>query len=428
MLISFKVKNFRSIRDSIIVDMKADSRKGRTFELKDNVFKYNGDQYLKSVILYGRNASGKSNILTAFRALEYLVTQSDKLKHQQRIPPYEPYLFDKKFTNQPVEFELIFTQPDSIKYKFEVKYTEYNVVYEALYFYPKGSIAKLYERKNGKFNFGEYYKGEKKTIQNEILDNQLFLSRSAQSNIQYLKEAFLFFSESLFVSTFRDIEYDQTIISILSADMLKDPESMNNIKSLLKAADTNIIDIAINQKEKSEFKFPDNIPENVKKDFIERFRYEIKTKHILFDSGKSVGEESLNLDHESLGTRKLIAIGGLILSALRKGGIIIIDELDKSLHPLLTKMLISLFHSERNNPKNAQLVFATHDISLLSNDLFRRDQIYFVEKEFEGNTVLYKLSDIKGVRKDVPYDKWYVSGRFGAIPVISEIDLQISKQ
>ena len=159
---------------------------------------------------------------------------------------------------------------------------------------------------------------------------------------------------------------------------------------------------------------------------MERFKYEVRTKHQMFDKGKNIGETFLNFEEESLGTKKLLAVGGLIISALGDGSFIVIDELDKSLHPLLTKMLIGLFHSKKNNPFNAQLIFATHDSSLLDNELFRRDQIYFVDKEYEGYTILYRLSDIKGVRRDIPFDKWYLSGRFSAIPVISDLELQFS--
>jgi len=427
MFISLKIKNFRSIRESVMIDMTGINRKSFAEDHPGNVIEFNGDYFLKSLILYGRNASGKSNILKAFTAIGNLVNQSDKLKHEQKIPAYEPYLFDKKYINEPVEFEIIFTDRINIKFKFEVKYTANKIKYESLYFYPKGSIAKLYEREGDEFTFGDYYTGDKKSIQSNLLKNQLFLSKSAQSNIPYLKEAFLFFSQDFFASTIHDSEYDQHLVQILSEDMLKDVEAMENVKCLLKAADTNIVDISVNKKSPSEFKLPNNIPEEIRKNIIERFRYEVKTKHTLFDSDKVIGEESLNIENESLGTRKLLAVSLLILSTLSEGGLIIIDELDKSLHPLLTKMIINLFHSQKNNPFNAQLIFATHDISLLDNDIFRRDQVYFVDKEYQGNSILYRLSDLKGVRKDVPYDKWYLSGRFGAIPVIADVDLQLKR-
>jgi AAA15 family ATPase/GTPase len=157
---------------------------------------------------------------------------------------------------------------------------------------------------------------------------------------------------------------------------------------------------------------------------LDKYKYEVSTSHTLFRNGEEVGQETLDLEDESLGTKKLFAIGALILDTLDDGGIIVIDELDKGLHPLISKLLINLFNSKKNNPNNAQLIFATHDSTLLDLEILRRDQISFVDKEYEGNSVYYKLSDIKGIRKDMPIDKWYLSGRFKAIPVTNEVNLR----
>ena len=144
----------------------------------------------------------------------------------------------------------------------------------------------------------------------------------------------------------------------------------------------------------------------------------------MFNDKKLIGDVKFDLIDESSGTQKLLSIGSVILNALRKGGVIVIDEFDNGLHPLLSKMLIKLFHSRTNNPNNAQLIFATHDSTLLDNNLFRRDQICFVEKEYEGGSIFYKLSDLKSIRKDIPIDKYYLSGRFKATPVTSEVNLE----
>jgi AAA15 family ATPase/GTPase len=423
MVINLKIKNFRSIRNQIIIDFIPTSRL-RHGNHSFNIINKKDVPLLSSLILYGRNAAGKSNVLRAFKALQYLVKNSDKFKHQEKIPPYEPYRFDKKLKNMPVELEIEFIAENNLKYTFSIKYSANKILYEALYFYPKGIGAKLFERKNKDFLYGEYFKGEKKSIENDLLENQLFISKSANNNIQYLKEAYLFFTEKLYVSTFHDIEYDRSLINSFSEMMLEDNTSKTNIRKLLKAADTNILDFEISKKEKAHFKFPTNIPEDLQKEIIENFRFEVKTSHNLFDKDEIIGKESLRLEDESLGTKKLLIIGGLVLKALKNSNTIVIDELDKSLHPLLSRMLINLFHSKENNPNNSQLIFATHDSSLLDSEMFRRDQICFVDKEFKGNTIFYKLSDIKGVRKNIPFDKWYLSGRFDAIPVINDVELE----
>jgi len=208
--------------------------------------------------------------------------------------------------------------------------------------------------------------------------------------------------------------------------MLADDVTKTNMKYLLCAADTNIKDFTISKNDGRKFKFPENMPKKIQDEIIDRFKYEVKTTHPLYENNAEVGEAYLDLDEESLGTKKLLAVGGLIISTLSSGGVIVVDELDKSLHPLLTRMLIKLFYSSKNNPRKAQLIFATHDSSLLDPELFRRDQIYFSDKEYEGNTILFRLSDLKGVRKDIPLDRWYLSGRFNAIPIIGDLDLVFS--
>ena len=421
MLISLKIKNFRSIRDEVTIDLQVSSRFGRK-DLPANFVNYNNANLLKSLILYGRNASGKSNILKAFRAIQFLVQESRELKHEERIPLYEPFLFDKTFKDNPVEIGVVFIA-ESIKYEYQIKYNINEIVFESLFCYPKGVPSKLYVREKNEFSFGEYFKGEKKNIQEELLGNQLFLSKSATTNIPYLKEAFLFFSNSIIYSRIQEIAYYRRFGRLFSEKILDDKIIMSNMKKLLKATDTNILDFTINKNEPEEFKFPESIPDTVKTDVIKRYEYEIKTKHLFFDKGNHIGEEYLDFDEESLGTKKLLYAGRLVLSALYNGGVVIIDELDKSLHPLLSKMLIGLFHSVKNNPKNAQLIIATHDTALLDNEIFRRDQVYITDKEYEGNTILYKLSDIKGVRQNLPFDKWYLSGRFRGIPITSDIEL-----
>ncbi len=423
MLIYFKIKNFRSIKDELILDMSKHYSSDST-ALKNNNFKIEGVNLIKSLIVYGRNASGKSNIFKAFDAFNYLIKNSDKFKHGENIPTYEPFTFEKSILGYPVEFEICFIAKDKIKYRYSVRFDEKQFLNESLFFWPNGVESKLFNRDLENFSFGEYYKGEKASIQKDLLCNQLYLSKSATKNVQFLKEVFIFLTKYLIVSTVHAEEYDRSLISSACDFMIKDNLRKENMKILLKAADTNILDFAITKMDEKNFKFPENVPDNVKKAFMDEFLYQIYTNHNLFENGKKVGVKKLPLNFESLGTKKLIAVGGLILDALLEGSVLIIDELDKSLHPLLTKMLISLFHSKKNNPYNAQLIFATHDSSLLDNSLFDREQIGLVDKEYEGNTIFYKLRDIKGARKDIPFEKWYLSGRFDAIPVLSDFELK----
>lgn len=419
MILSLKIENFRSIKGPLILDLTSENRL-KEDELPFNSFFEKDIEILRSLLIYGRNASGKSNVLLALNALTFLVKNSDSFKHEEKIEPYEPFLFDSNSKEKPIKLEIDFiTVENKTKFKYIISFNGSEIIYEALYIYPLGTQAKLFERKKGKITYGDYYKGAKRKIEDDLLPNQLFLSKSSTSNIKYLDECYLYFTKYIYVSTIHDTEYDKAIIRSFSELLLNDNKLKCNLLELLRAADTAISDFSIIENEK-ELKFPDKFPEDIKKKILESHKYEVRTKHSIYNNGEKIGEANLDLENESFGTKKLFTVGGLILDALHDGSVIVIDELDKGLHPILTKLLINLFNSKKNNPNNAQLIFATHDSSLLDLEMLRRDQICFVDKTYEEQSILYKLSDIKGIRKDTPIDKWYLSGRFKAVPVTTE--------
>jgi AAA15 family ATPase/GTPase len=423
MIISFKIENFRSIKDPVTINLTTEKRLDKS-DLPENFFEEDNTEMIKSLLFYGRNASGKSNILIALKALIFLVENSDSLKHDEDIPPYEPFKFDTGYINKPVKFEIDFLSVKTkTKFKYIVAYNSKEIEFEGLYIYPEGTRSKLFERKRSKITYGDYYKGTKKKIEDDLLQNQLFLSKSSTSKVKYLDDCYLYFSKYIYISTIHDTNYDETIIRAFSEILKKDKKLKYNLLELLKSSDTSINDFRIIENEK-EMKFPRNIPEDFKNQLLDKYKYEVLTNHTLFDNGNEVGQTTLELENESFGTKKLFAIGALILDTLDDGGVIVIDELDKGLHPLISKLLIKLFNSQTNNPNNAQLIFATHDSTLLDLELLRRDQIGFVEKEYEGHSAFFRLSDIKGIRKDTPIDKWYLSGRFRGIPVINEVNLK----
>lgn len=419
MILSLKIENFRSIKEPLSLDLTSEKRL-KEDNLLFNTFIEKDIEILRSLLIYGRNASGKSNVLLALKALTYLVEKSDSFKHEDKIGPYEPFLFDSNSKEKPVKIEIDFiTVENKTKFKYIISFNNSEIIFEGLYIFPLGTQAKLFERNKNKITYGDYYKGVKKKIEDDLLPNQLFLSKSSTSKVKYLDECYLYFSKYIYVSTIHDTEYDKAIIRSFSELLLNDNKLKCNLLELLRAADTAISDFNIIENEK-ELKFPEKFPEDIKKEILESHKYEVKTKHSIYENGEKIGEINLDLENESFGTKKLFTIGGLILDALNDGSVIVIDELDKGLHPMLTKLLINLFNSKKNNPKNAQLIFATHDSSLLDLEMLRRDQICFVDKTYEEQSILYKLSDIKGIRKDTPIDKWYLSGRFKAVPVTTE--------
>jgi AAA15 family ATPase/GTPase len=192
---------------------------------------------------------------------------------------------------------------------------------------------------------------------------------------------------------------------------------MKRLNELLRFADTGLNNLKISQSEV----YLGHIHTQDKR--LAQTIYEISATHPMFQDGKLLSEEaSLPLAEESNGVKTLFTFGGRILKTLREGGIIFVDELETSLHPYLSKVLVMLFQSERINKKNAQLIFTTHDTNLLDRTIFRKDQVWFAEKDEFGVSELYSLQDFPDVREDTPFDKWYLAGKFGGIPDIKSIE------
>ena len=208
------------------------------------------------------------------------------------------------------------------------------------------------------------------------------------------------------------------------ADELLNPESqylLGRLNKLLRVADTKINNISIKERigeERAAGKIADdrnriahNNPGN-----------RVSAAHSLYDKGIEVGVRELPLRQESAGTNVLFALGGIILKRLERGGVLFFDELDNSLHPKLSKFLVRLFNNPVSNPRNAQLVVATHEVTLLDKEVFRKDQIWFSEKDKFGSTEIFSAKDFEGVRDDTPFDKWYMNGKFGGQPKIKELE------
>lgn len=417
MLIEFSITNFRSIREKQVFSMEPI---GKIKELPDNVFSLGNHRLLRSTAIYGKNASGKSNLLMAFSALKFLVCKSGNFKMNHKIKCYEPFLFDKESSELPTKFEISFLGKDDKKYSYEIRFDEETILFEKLIYFPKNQPVKLFTRNKLKFEYGDIIKNKVGNIEKNLFPNQLFLSKIGTEKVEELIPPFLFFDQYLFVNIpNQSCNICDKLIIDHHTELLfeeKGSEYWENINKLLKIADTGINSISIRETKEEDFVFPDSISEERRKKFMKDNRLQVLLKHNIYKNDEIVGEESIELDEESSGTNRLLAIGGLILEALSDGTTFVLDELDRSLHPFLTKIIVQLFHSPRTNPNHAQLIFSTHDTSLLSGELFRRDQICFAEKDEKGVSSFYSLGDLKGVRKDVPFHKYYMKGLFGGVP------------
>jgi AAA15 family ATPase/GTPase len=411
MLIEFSVTNFRSIKEEQTLSMLATNLK----EHPNNVFQSPDPniKLLKTAVIYGANASGKTNVAEAFGVFTKLITEIE-LPLLFQIQPYEPFQFDSVSENNPTTFEIEYFGKDQIRYNYKISYIKNAILHEALHYYPKLQKVKLFVRNRQEFSFGESLTGDKKNIARQVLPNQLFLKKAISNNNLKLKAIGLAMAD---VFIFTENDYN-SIIHNTTENLYKNEDIQKIHSDLMAAFDSGITGYNINY---------DNGIKQVDNKTI-GFSYnhfKVETRHKKYDKDGTFSEKDFPLEKESLGTQKLYGYGGRILLLMKLGISIIVDELNSSFHPLITEALIKLFHNREGNPKNAQLIFTTHDTSILDNEIFRRDQIWFTEKDGYGATMLFSLAqfDFKKVRKGIPFDKWYLSGRFGAIPFIDDFNL-----
>lgn len=428
MIKSVLIGNFRSIKDPVVLGFVKSNRKKSDLP---NYIPIANMELASTTVIYGANASGKSNVLRAFKALEYLVSNSTKLGPDDKLSPFEPFRLSSGWEHKPTTIAIDFLV-ESTHYQYTLAFSEKRIELEKLVYYPSGREALLFERTTGKeMDFGDYFKGEKKTIEKLTLPNQLFLSKAAENNAESALPVFHFFKNNLKVYPFLN-QYKESGLERFYAKRLADePQSAfaKRLSALICALDTGIHSVSAKETDWKTVKFPANIPENLKTKIQEDYRYEIKTVHGFFDDkNKNAGATDFDIEQESTGTRSLLSLGGIIIDALEKGSVLVIDEFEKNLHPIITSYLIKLFNEKIFNPKNAQLIFATHDVTQLNESLFNRDQVWFTQKDEFGATELIRCSDIKGLRLHAPLDKWYVSGRLGGTAIINDTDFIIAMQ
>lgn len=423
MLKSMSVGNFRSIKTQVTIDLVKSPRiKG---ELANYVKRSHYDLANTSVI-YGANASGKSNVLRSMSMLKAMVLNSARFEPNDQIGLYDPFRLSPAGATRPVHVELDFFL-DEIRYIYTLGFDSKRVEYEQLYYYPEGVKARLFERKGDKkMAFGTYFKGEKKVIEKLTLPNQLFLSKAAENNAESVLPVYDFFKNRLHVYTALN-EYNEAGLERLYARRLASaPDSAfaKKLNALICALDTGIRSVSAREADLNMVKFPDHMPEHAKARIQEEFKYEIRTLHGVYDDSRNhTGNVDFEIDDESNGTRSLLSLAGIIIDALEKGSILVIDEFEKNLHPLITTYLTKLFQQPEFNPRNAQLIVSTHDVTQLREDLYNRDQIWFTQKSEYGETELISCAEIKGLRADAPLDKWYLSGRLGGTAIINDQSL-----
>ncbi len=409
MLIEFSVGNYRSFKDVVTLNMVAADEAADNDELdKNNVFKVNQNfSLLKSAAIYGANASGKSNLILALYFMQSFVINSSKLQITDKID-LEKFRLSSETEDKPSFFKIVFYL-DNKTYEYSFEVTQERVISEGLSCTPKTRKTNIFSREKDKIKYSKsLMKG--KDVKDLTKKNTLFLSIAAQFNDPLAGKILLWFSRLKIISGSQLENLRQLSIDYLS----REQNLKNEIVFLIKKLDLSIKDMSIEVGRKPLDNFHKDIPDTVYNS--------IETYHEKYDlEGKVIGLESFQLNkHESRGTQKLFALLAPILSVLKASEVLIIDELDSLLHPLMAIAIIGLFNSQQTNPKNAQLIFATHDVNLLSNQLFRRDQIWFTEKNRQEATDLYSLVEFD-IDNNASFEQDYIQGRYGAIPFIGDL-------
>jgi uncharacterized protein len=416
MLLEFRVRNYRSIRDEQVLSLVGSMSDD---ELSESHLTQTGLKSLptavRSAVIYGPNASGKSTLLFALYYMRAVVAESATVIQPGQTYNVQPFKLDPDWAKQPTEFEITFIL-NGLRHQYSFAMTQHRIVSESLSVYKSSRPTQWFSRQlaaDGEtysYEFSAYMTGSRKLWQESTRANALFLSTAAQLNSDLLEPVFRWIVENIVylpAGALNNIDYTT---ALLATDAGRE-----TIRDFLSAADISISDVeAVPRKgfrnqvvfnaggvahasqEESEFLIP-------------------MFKHI-----SSKGSAKFEFSEESEGTQRLYGLLAPVLDALKMGRILVVDELDCSLHTLLVRRLISMFHNTAINKGRAQIIFSTHDTSLLEHTLFRRDQIWFTEKDIDQATHLYPLTDFSP-RKREAWDRGYLMGRYGAIPFFNDL-------
>jgi hypothetical protein len=407
MILEIRLSNFFSIKDEIVMDLRAGKSKSKKVkDLENNVFAYKDEKVLKAIALYGANASGKSNIIKAIRFCCGMVSQSHL--HNENVNfLFTPFKFEG-YPDKPSSFLIKFVK-NGIEYEYSYSLTRFKILTESLYYYPNERRAKVFTRderikgeKKEKYSFGNVIKKPMDVAENTS-DKTLYISRASQMDRELGKEIFSFFNDQIILGY---TPLNATNIETL----IKDNRHM--IIKALQIADNDIVNIKVEKKEVPVKSFNVTFPAatatvtDEKQEIIHITTYHKTSPDIAFDFNSE----------ESGGTRNLFVILLSVLDIIKNNKVLLIDEIESSLHTSIVEFIIKLFYISNS----AQLIFSTHNTKLLDLDKIRKDQIYFVNKKSDASTDLYSLFDYKDFRDTMDVEKAYLQGRFDAIPFIDD--------
>lgn len=417
MLVEFSVSNYRSLHERQTLSLTASTGK----ELRDSHVMASGapatPPLLRSVVIYGANASGKSNLLQALIFLRDFVRQSASQGQHGEAIPYQPFAL--RAESGPSEFEVVFVH-QGVRYQYGLSVVRSAVMEEWLYAYPEGR-AQLWFKRDARatpgsphWEFGSSLRGQKKVWSDATRPNAAFLSTAVQLNAEQLKPVYDWFDAVLRpIHPYARVGGDFTARQCSRAAGWK-----AQTVGFLAQADLGITDVHVDMHKFDPASIDASMPEALRAFVSEQMKDSELAEVQLTHRSASGQRLTLPLEQESGGTQKVFDLAGPWIDVLASGYVLTIDELDTSLHPQLLRHLVGMFNDPGTNPNGAQLIFSTHDTSLLDIELFRRDQIWFMEKDAELASHLYPLTDFSP-RKGENLEKGYLQGRYGALPVFS---------
>lgn len=401
MLIRFSFKNFKSFKNENCLDMEATSLKEHEY----NVAKIDNGEYLKVSAIYGANASGKTNVLQAFDYMKKRILVSDDSKMNSPIDEENIYSF--MINNAPIALEVEILAKNNKIYKYGFEVLKDKIISEWLFEKRVNKFYSIFERENNNVSM----KPNKISELVNIDERTLFLN--IYSKIDRNNEDFSNVYDWFVNSTYLDLgnpNFERFINNRVSLKILSDENYKKELLKFIKTFDSGIEGIKTT---------PDSIEAVKSNNGI----IDIEVIH----RGENGELKALPFYLESNGTRKMFHLFDFFMDALKNGMVLFVDELDAKLHPLLTRYIINLFHNSDTNKGNGQLIYSTHDTVNLNKETFRRDEIWFAEKDKDGVSKIYSLADYKindvKVRNDATYNKDYLSGRYGAIPVLENFEV-----
>ena len=407
MLHEFSVGNYLSFREKKTLNLVASSINDYK---ESNTITTERHTLLKGAVIYGANASGKSNIIRAMSTMRRIVMLSFNQSSTNTLEVI-PFLLNAETEKKPSFFEVLF-EILGTRYRYGFEVTNKEVVGEWLFESKKNAEKFLFLRERDGIEVSPSYK-EAENLESKTRDNALFLSVIDQFNGIIAKRIMNWFDNFITVSGLTHENYER-----ITFNMLENEKTTKTLEDFYEKLDLGFDGLFLDRE----------------KDLQGAYRFKIKTSHKKFDKNRcNIGEVEFDMrNQESAGTNKVFNISGPIFDVLQDGGVLAIDELDSSLHPLMTLAITRLFNSKSDNPNNAQLIFTTHDTNFFSYGKYRRDQIYFVEKDKYGATDLYSLVEYREddgtkVRKDRSFESDYIQGRYGAVPYIGDISKIVAK-